>query len=332
MMRVMENATRGMRIGQLDPINFAKRATTMGPPRRVVITEPRVSRGLEAAQPIGAAIADSLRRVLGASRRFIIVPQDSVRAALEKTRTIDDLAQLLNADMFASISVSRFRGDSALWQVTARDLTAHGAYGVRSAPALPSLLQGPVVAQDSMVARTLANFTEMDKAPRKPPPDDAPGGPLSKEAFEARAANMGPPRRLIVWTHPRDAAHPEIETAGSVVSELLRKQFGSNPRYVVVPAEETLNALLKTRDRDEISRVTRAELMVTIRGSQVRTDSVQWTTTAWDLGAFGQYQQRAVNAGRVHIGAPTANVDSLFRATSKALETIDKAPRRQPER
>jgi predicted Ser/Thr protein kinase len=330
MMRVMDIATRNMRVGALDPLNFAKRAANMGPPRRLVITEPRISRGMEAAQPIGAAIADTLRRVLGASKRFIIVPQDSVRAALEKTRTIDDLAPLLNAELFASISVSRFRGDSALWQVTARDITAHGAYGVRSFPSLPSLLQGPVVALDSLVAHTATNFTEMDKAPRKPPPDDAPGGPLSKEAFDARAANMGPPRRLVVWTHPRDAAHPEIESAGSTVSELLRKQLASNPRYVVVPADETLNALLKTRDRDEVSRMVRAELMVTIRGNLVRADSVQWTTTAWDMAAFESYQQRQVNAGRVPIGTPTANLDSLFRATSKALETIDKAPRRPP--
>jgi predicted Ser/Thr protein kinase len=330
MMRAMENATRGMRVGALDPVNFARRAATMGPPRRLVITEPRISRGMEFAQPIGVAIADSLRKAFGTSKRFQLVPTDSVRAALEKTRTIDDLAQILNADVFASISVSRLRGDSALWQVTLRDLTAHGAYGVRSAPSLPSSQQGPVVALDSLLARSISHIADMDRAPRKPPPDDAPGGPLSKEAFEARAANMGPARRLIVWTHPRDAARPEIEAAGSTVSELLRKQFASNPRYVVVPADETLNALLKTRDRDEISRMVRAELMVTIRGNQVRGDSVQWATTAWDLAAFESYQQRTVSAGRVHIGAPTSNLDSLFRATSRALETIDKAPRRPP--
>jgi predicted Ser/Thr protein kinase len=305
MMRAMENATRGMRVGALDPLNFARRATTMGPPRRLVITEPRISRGLEVAQPVGMAIADSLRRAFGSSKRFLLVPADSVRAALEKTRTIDDLAQILNADVFASISVSRFRGDSALWQVTLRDLTAHGAYGVRSSPSLPSLLQGPVVALDSMVARSVTHITEMDRAPRKPPPDDAPGGPLSKEAFEARAANMGPARRLIVWTHPRDASRPDIEAAGTAVADILRRQLSAVPRYSVVPTDETLNALLKSRDRDEVSRQVRA-----------------------DLAAFDSYQSRSVNAGRVHIGTPSSNVDSLFKATAKALETIDKAPRR----
>jgi serine/threonine protein kinase len=327
MMRVMELATRGMRVGALDPLNFAKRATSMGPPRRVVITEPRVSRGMEEAGPVGAGLADTLRRALG-SKRFIIVPQDSVRAALEKTRTIDDLASILNADMFASISVQRFRGDSSLWQVTSRDMTAHGAYSVRAFPSMPSPPRGPVMAMDSLVARTVASFNEMDKAPRKPPPDDAPGGPLAKEAVEARAANMGPPRRLIVWTHPPDRARPEIEAAGTIVAEHLRKQFASNPRYVVVPIEETLNALLKTRDREQVSLTTRAELMVTIRGNMTRADSVTWTTTAWDLGAFPVYEQRQANAGRVPISTPAANVDSLFKSTSRALETLDRAPRK----
>jgi predicted Ser/Thr protein kinase len=331
MMRVMELATRGTRVGPLDPVNFARRAATMGPPRRIVVTEPRPSRTTQDAMPVAAQLADALRSALGASKRYVVVSPDSVRAVLEKTRTIDDLAALLNAELFASISVSRVSADSLLWQITVRDLSAHGAYSLRSYVVPPAPLRVPIAGQDSLIARSVANVAEMDRAPRKPPPEDAPGGPLSKEAFAARAESMGPPRRLIVWTHPKDPNRPDIEAAGNVVADALRKSFATIPRYVVVSADETVNALAKSRDREDVSRNTRAELMLTIRGGMSR-DSIQYTVTAWDLGAHRNYEQRGMAAGRVSLGSPTANIDSLFKLSAKNLETLDKAPRRPPER
>jgi hypothetical protein len=332
MLRAMEFATRGMRVGPLDPVNFAKRAATMGPPRRIVITEPRPSRSTEHAMPEGARIADALQSAFAANKRYIVAPRDSVRAALEKTRTIDDLAPLLNADLFVNISVSRRGGaDSVHWQVTTRDLGAHGAYSLRSYVSEPGAPRPAPAQFDSLIAKTLANVNEMDRAPRKPPPEDAPGGPLSKEAFAARAESMGPPRRLIVWTHPPDRSRPDIEAAGNVVADALRKSFASIPRYVVVSADETQNTLAKSRDREDVSRAARAELMVTIRGGMSR-DSIQFTVTTWDLGAHRNYEQRGMAAGRVSLGAPAANADSLFKLAAKNLETLDRAPRRPPDR
>jgi len=159
---------------------------------------------------------------------------------------------------------------------------------------------------------------EMDRAPRKPPPEDAPGGPLSKEAFDARFANMGPPRRLIVWTHPRDASHPDLETAGNAVTDGIRTALAANARYVVLGKDETVNALAKSRQRGDVTRWARADLMVTIRGTAQR-DSIRWGVTAWDLAAHSAYEQRTVYAGRVSAGAPAANVDSLTRAVAAAL-------------
>ncbi len=330
--RVIEQTGRAMsaRVNALDATMFAKRAAALGPARRVVVTEPRyTSRTLEATRLVGSALADSIRRAIAISKRFLVVPADSVAAALQKTRTVDDLAVMLNADVFTSLTVFPVGTDSVRWQLTMRDLTAHGAYALRSWQTGNTAARDGIAGLDTLLARTTAQLNEMDRAPRKPPPDDAPGGPLAKEAFEARAATMGPARRLIVWTHPSDRGRPEVEAAGNIVSDVLRKSMSANPRYVVVSADETLNALAKTRQRDEVARMVRADLMVTIRGT-VQRDSLAFTVTAWDLAAHPAYEQRTASAGRVPLNRPTANADSLAKVTARALDVIDRAPRRGP--
>jgi hypothetical protein len=54
---------------------------------------------------------------------------------------------------------------------------------------------------------------------------------------------------------------------------------------------------------------------------------VLWVVTAWDLGAYGVYQQRSVTAGRVPLATPTANVDALTKGVLATIETLDHAPR-----
>jgi serine/threonine-protein kinase len=327
LMRSIDQSGRAARAANaLDQREFARRAATLGAARRVVITEPRLSRSMEGAAPISAALADSLRRTIGASKRFVVVPADSVAGALQKTRTIDDLSQMLGADIFASVQAFRVGGDSVRWQVTLRDLTAHSAYGLRSWVANPTPVTVMPPGLDSLLPQTVGQLNEMDRAPRRPPPPDAPGGPLSKEAFDARAANLGPARRLIVWNHPPDPQHKDIELGGTALADILRKSLSGNARYVVLPVGETMEILNKTRNRDVVARDAKAELMVTIRGSTVR-DSVQYTVTAWDMGAYGPYQQRSVNAGRVAANNLTANADALSRLVAQALETLDRAPR-----
>ena len=121
-------------------------------------------------------------------------------------------------------------------------------------------------------------------------------------------------------TKPRRAA-------GTTVTDGIRGALAANARYVVLGKDETVNALLKSRARDDVSRWTGAELMVTIRGV-VQRDSTRWSVTAWDLGAHPAYEQRTVYAGRVATTAPMANVDGLARAVAGALEQLDRAPRR----
>jgi len=334
-LKIMDQSGRAGRAGALDPVQFARRAASLGAQRRVVVTEPRItSRRLAGAAPIGGALADTLRRRLGADQRFTVVNADSVRAALLKTRTIDDLSEMLDADVFASIAAFPARGDSLVWQVTLRDLTAHSAFGTRAWTTAPTPVGAPIPGLDSLLARTGTQLNEMDRAPRRPPPDDAPGGPLSKEAFDARAANMGGRRRLIVWTHPTDRAHPEIEAAGTAITDIIRKSLAGVTRYEVLPLTETLNVLGKSRLPNVVADAARAELMVTIRGSvqAQRADSVLWTITVRDLGAFGPYQQRSVSAGRVAAGALTANADSLTQAVVRTVDTLDRAPRQSAPR
>jgi hypothetical protein len=331
LMRSIEQTGRAMsRSGAtLDAAAFDKRATTMGPSRRLVVTEPRVNRSLAEVTPYGAALADSARKTLGASKRFLIVNADSVRGALEKTRTIDDLSQLLNAEAFASISVTPAGPDSVIWQLHVRDLGADGAYGLRSWTSKPVGRRDAIPKLDSLLAQSVTQLNEMDRAPRRPPPPTAPGGPLSKEAFDARAANMGPPRRLVVWSHPPDRARPEVEAAGNALTDNFRNALRTNPRYIVVSSDETLNALAKSRQRDIVAQMLRADLMVTIRGNAQR-DSLVWTATAWDLAAHPALEQRTVNSPRVPVSAPATVADSLLRGVAKALDVVDHAPRRAP--
>ncbi|MEA3245210.1 MAG: serine/threonine-protein kinase [Gemmatimonadota bacterium] len=169
LMRAIGQTGRAMRSGTGDSREFSRRAANLGPPRRVAITLPRILRSLEPAAPVAAALADSLRRVIGGSPRFDLVPADSVAAALQKTRTVDDLAKMLNADVFASISVFRVGADSVRWQVALRDLTAHSAYGLRSWISQPTSVSAPPPGLDTLLAQTLSQLGEMDRAPRQPP-------------------------------------------------------------------------------------------------------------------------------------------------------------------
>ncbi len=167
LMRTIDQTGRVMRSGPGDAREFSRRAANLGPPRRVAITLPRITRSLEPAAPVAAALADSLRRVIGNSPRFDLVPADSVAAALQRTRTIDDLAKMLNADVFASISVFRVGADTVRWQVALRDLTAHSAYSLRSWISPPTAIGVPPAGLDTLLAQTVTQLGEMDRAPRQ---------------------------------------------------------------------------------------------------------------------------------------------------------------------
>ena len=115
------------------------------------------------------SLADSLRHVLTSGKRFIAVDRDTVRFALEKRRTIDDLAQVLRSDLFASITLVPAGADSVQVHVMLRDPGAHPAYGMRSPASTTSAARDPVTGLDSLRSHAARQRGEMGYAPRKAP-------------------------------------------------------------------------------------------------------------------------------------------------------------------
>ena len=153
-------------------------------------------------------------------------------------------------------------------------------------------------------------------------------GSLDKSAFDARAANMGPARRIVVWNHPPDRRNQTMQDAGSAIMNVLRKSLSAQPRFAEVDRDSTLAVLTKTRERDSVVRALDADMMATIRGNAVAGDSVMWVLTVWDLTAHGAYASRTITSGRVPLTEPLANVDSLISKSVRAFQELDRAPRR----
>ena len=65
-------------------------------------------------------------------------------------RTIDDLAQVLRSDLFASITLVPAGADSVQVHVMLRDPGAHPAYGMRSPASTTSAARDPVTGLDSL--------------------------------------------------------------------------------------------------------------------------------------------------------------------------------------
>jgi hypothetical protein len=165
-------SSRGSKAGSLSPESFATRAANPGPARRMFISTPRALPGNASANAAlnmaSAVIMDSLRSTLSRKPRYVVLSRDSVAATLAVTRQTDSIATLTHAEMFASL-LPQMSAGFVTWQVTLRDLTALGSYTVRTVsvrvPA-DSMLAGT----DSIVARSVRLFDELDRAPRKPKP------------------------------------------------------------------------------------------------------------------------------------------------------------------
>ena len=154
---------------------FEERRANMGPPRRLFVSFPSLSSRSSFIAPQVDSVVDSLRAVLGQDRRFVLVPADSVRQILARTRTTSVIADSMNVDLFASLSASMLPDTSVIWQVRSHDLSAHGSFWSRDITMRrerPDLLKGI----DSLIAGTRQQLREMDGAPRRKPasPDSRP--------------------------------------------------------------------------------------------------------------------------------------------------------------
>ena len=148
---------------------FAARLDSLGPPRRLFISFPTLNSRTRFLAPQVDSVVDSLRATLRRDPRYVLIPADSVRAILEKTRTISTISDSLNVELFASVAASVLPDTTVIWQVTSRDLSANSAYMTRAITVhgmKPDLLKGI----DSLVVATARFLKEQDRAPRRTTP------------------------------------------------------------------------------------------------------------------------------------------------------------------
>lgn len=153
---------------ELSPEAFKMRAASMGPPRRVFISTPRLRSTFEAFGPAVDSLADSLRRAIARNPRFIVIDADSTRSILERTRTISRISETMAVELFASIFMNLQSDSSVAWTVTLRDLTAHPSYATRGMGVM-SDPGAPLSAIGKLVAQSMDHLQEMDRAPRRAP-------------------------------------------------------------------------------------------------------------------------------------------------------------------
>jgi serine/threonine-protein kinase len=148
---------------------FAARLENLGPSRRLFVSFPTLNSRSRVLAPQVDSVVDSLRAALGRDPRYVLVPADSVREMLARTRTISRIADSMKVDLFASLTASVLPDTSVMWQVTIRDLSAHSAYATRAITMhglRPDVLKGI----DSLVSGTARFLREQDRAPRRAPP------------------------------------------------------------------------------------------------------------------------------------------------------------------
>jgi hypothetical protein len=98
-------------------------------PKRVAITEPKES-SQAALNSFSRTLTDALRGSLSKEGGFTLVDQDSVRSALAKAPSREDIVKLLQPDVLISHTYAGV-GDTVSIIVTVRDLRSNSSYGIR---------------------------------------------------------------------------------------------------------------------------------------------------------------------------------------------------------
>jgi tRNA A-37 threonylcarbamoyl transferase component Bud32 len=150
-------------------------------------------------------------------------------------------------------------------------------------------------------------------------------GPYAPEAFEARAAQMGPARRVVV-SPPRPRSDTALNAAALALADSLRKAVSGDPRFVLVPADSVSQVFAVTRDVDEVAARLHTELFISLTVFPMPDRSVMWQVTTRDLSASAAYRQRVVPLP-VPRDSLRAVSDSLVAQTLRTLHEEDRAPR-----
>ncbi len=154
-----------------------------------------------------------------------------------------------------------------------------------------------------------------------------PRGSNERQSFDARMANMGPPRRVVIADPPADRTHPDLQAAGIAVMDDLRKQLAGDARYIIVNHDSTMAALERSRNRDSVMVWLGGDMNVSIRAYPMSTpDSVRWMVSLFD--PTSQTRGETVNLGPVAKSGAAGVADSLVHLAFRALWQLDHSPRR----
>ena len=302
---------------------FAERMANLGPARTAMILIQGPIPGRPDLDSVGMALAERLRRELAAPAargRFQTVAGVPQSLTIGDARIADSVAAAGGADMSLILVPSLRRDSSITWNVVMRDLTAREEYRSRSAQRRFAR-DSATIGLDSLAASARRGLDQLDRAPRRDAVD-----PFFR-AFNERAANLGPSRRVVVSNHAPDQ-QPAVQEAGSLIMDAVRHALASSKRFIPVRRDSTLATLEKTRDRKLVGTMLNSEILISIRGSVERADSVRWTVTVSDATALPAFEQRSVTGPRVPLSAPHTAGASLVAQVLALLEQIDRAPRR----
>jgi serine/threonine-protein kinase len=303
---------------------FAERLANLGPTRTAIVLLHGPQPGRPDLDSVGQAMADRLRRELAspaARGRYQMVAAIPQSPMVGDTRIADSWATAAGADMSITFAPAPRRDSAVTWNVILRDLTARDEY--RSRMTSRRVARDSVgIGVDSLAVSVRRGLDQLDRAPRRDAVDPA------FRAFTERAANLGPPRRVVVSNHAPDQ-QPAIQEAGSQIMDVIRQALTSSKRFIPVRKDSTLAALEKTRDRKLVGAMLNSDILISIRSSAERADSVRWSVTVSDATASQTYEQRSVTGPRVPMAAPLTASASLVAQVLALLEQIDRAPRRR---
>jgi hypothetical protein len=289
-----------------------ERRNNMGPPRKAWL--------VASADSLSRAMVGRLARVLDASRYQVSVEQNPVSA--NSDGALDSLALARGYDILVHAQAPMRRDSSYTGVLRLRDLTANTSYS--SGAASRRMPRDSVeIAMDTIAAQAVRRLSTMDRAPR--------AGVVDPEvrAFEDRASNMGPARRVVIWNHPPHD-NLRVQDAGSQVMDGLRAAVRGLSRFNQVPRDSTLDLLARSRNRETVLATLNADLMVSIAGSftSAAMVSVTWSITVRDVGAASQYQDRSFRSAPAPLDAPLTFAAATLSRVLAAMEQMDAAPRR----
>ena len=306
---------------------FAERAANLGPPRTAMILIQGPLPGRGDVDSMATMLAERLRRELaspaarGRYQTVAAVPQSLM---VGDARIADSLAIAAGADMILALMPAPRRDSSVLWTVALRDLTAREEY--RTRPVSRRIVRdSAAIGFDSLAISARRGLDQLDRTPRRDAVDPA------FRAFSERAANLGPPRRVVVSNHAPDQ-QPAVQEAGTLILDAVRQALAGSKRFIPVRRDSTFATLEKTRDRKLVGSMLNSDILISIRGLAERADSLRWSVTISDASAAPAFEQRSVAGPRVPLAAPQTAAASLVAQVLALLEQIDRAPRRPAQR